>query len=107
MIKIEPNRICEQDKMQLNTYQQLEQQYLCRTTSCLTWSVSGDRFESSTMGIREQWPVILAKMWRARRELNPGPPGLLRQGKSLTECTSPVLYLTELRAPQLTKRHWA
>jgi len=31
--------------------------------------------------------------WRARRELNPGPPGLLRTGKSLTESLSPVLYL--------------
>jgi post-segregation antitoxin (ccd killing protein) len=33
------------------------------------------------------------KVWRARRELNPGPPGLLRTGKSLTEYASPVLYL--------------
>ncbi len=35
--------------------------------------------------------------------MNPGPPGLLRTGKSFTECTSPVLYLTELRALPLIK----
>jgi len=34
-----------------------------------------------------------SEKWRARRELNPGPPGLLRTGKSLTEHISPVLYL--------------
>jgi hypothetical protein len=50
------------------------------------------------------------EIWRARRELNPGPPGLLRPGKSFTElvlrCStfsgSTLGDLTELRA-QLTK----
>ena len=38
--------------------------------------------------------ITSSKMiWRARRELNPGPPGLLRTGKSFTEFASPVLYL--------------
>ena len=35
--------------------------------------------------------------------MNPGPPGLLRTGKSFTERASPVLYLTELRAPPSMK----
>ena len=37
------------------------------------------------------------KLWRARRELNPGPPGLLHIGKSFTEYASPVLYLFRIR----------
>jgi len=47
-------------------------------------------------------------MWRARRELNPGPPGFFRPGKSLTDefCISGALPVqdsdrwsqTELRA---------
>ena len=49
--------------------------------------------------------TITRGMWRARRELNPGPPGFPRAGKSFTECDSPVLYLTELRALPLMESH--
>ena len=55
-----------------------------------------------TVGQGRAWPS-LKMIWRARRELNPGPPGLLHTGKSFTERVSPVLYLTELRALPLIK----
>jgi len=35
-VNTEPNRISEQDKTQLNTYQQLEQEYFCGTRARVT-----------------------------------------------------------------------
>jgi hypothetical protein len=35
-VKIEANRISERDKMQVNTYRELEQEYFCKTTASIT-----------------------------------------------------------------------